>query len=103
MLRLTVHSSVILDFVKPVFQMRGISMEVYCDLAECVDTPSTLRFLVMILAMPLLAAEVERHCATNSNGGFAIRNETKCYNYDKTGTKRVWFDAGCLGQQYSDL
>jgi len=27
----------------------------------------------------------------------SIQNETMCYNYNKTGTKKVWLDAVCLG------
>ena len=66
-LRWTACRSVILDLVEPVLQLRRVPMELDSDLAEGVDPAGTLRFFVIILAMLLLAAEVEGHCATVSN------------------------------------
>jgi hypothetical protein len=66
-LRRSTFSSVILHLVEPVLEVCRIPVKLYCDLAESVDTSSTLRFLVMVLAVSLIAAEVERHRATDSN------------------------------------
>lgn len=81
--------SIILYFVEPVFQVPSVSVEIYRDLAEGVDTPCALRRIVLVVAMSLLAAELERHRATNtcdSLHGPVI--EMKDFNNDKTEHER---------------
>jgi hypothetical protein len=48
--------------------MRRIPVELYRDLAECVDSSGTLRFIVMVFAVLLLAAEDARHCVAGYEG-----------------------------------
>ena len=55
------RSSIILELVEPVPQVRRVLVEVDRDLAERVDPSCTLCLPIMILAVALLAAEIERH------------------------------------------
>jgi hypothetical protein len=58
---------VMLDFVEPVLQTLRVTVKLYCDLAESVDSSAALRVLVMEPAASLLAAEIERHCTGGSD------------------------------------
>ena len=60
-LRRPARSSIILELVEPVPQVRRVLVEVDRDLAERVDPSCTLCLPIMILAVALLAAEIERH------------------------------------------
>lgn len=65
-LRRPACSSIILDLVEPVLQLRCVPVELDCDLSNGVDPSGALRFLVFVQAMALLAAEIEGHCARSS-------------------------------------
>jgi hypothetical protein len=60
-LRRPARSSIVLKLVEPVPQVRRVLMEVDRDLPECVDPSRTLCLLIMVLAVALFAAEIERH------------------------------------------
>jgi hypothetical protein len=66
-LRWSACRGVILDFVEPVLQALRISVKLYRDLAEGVDSSGTLRFLIMEPTALLFAAEVERHRVAGRN------------------------------------
>jgi hypothetical protein len=62
-LRRPARSSIVLELVEPVPQMRRVLMEVDRDLPESIDSSCALCLLIMVLAVALFAAEIERHCS----------------------------------------
>ena len=66
-LRRPARSSIVLELVEPVPQMRRVLVEVDRDLPERIDPSRTLCLPIMVLAVALFAVEIERHYSEKSH------------------------------------